>query len=64
MYACVPQSFHEKMGCIVETKLIWTAVILNGSDASGPFTNGKEIENVYVVYKIFWSPKRGLSEPP
>ena len=45
--------FHEKMGCIAETKLVWTAVILNGSDASGPFTNGKGIENVYVVYKSF-----------
>ena len=24
---------------IAATKLIWTAVILNGNDASGPFTN-------------------------
>ena len=28
----------EKAGCIAATKLAWTAVILNGSEASGPLT--------------------------
>ena len=31
-------------GCIAATKLIWTAVILNGSEASGPLANGRALK--------------------
>ena len=27
--------FYEQTGCIAATKLVWTVVILNGSEASG-----------------------------
>ena len=32
---------HEQMGYIAATKLVWTAVILNGSKVSAPLTNGR-----------------------
>ena len=37
---------HEQTGYTAATKLIWTPVIPNGSDASGPFTNGRGIKDV------------------
>ena len=36
-----PLVLHEQTGCIAATKLVWTAVILNGSEASGPLTNSR-----------------------
>ena len=32
------------MCVIAATKLVWTAVILNGSEASGPLANGKALK--------------------
>ena len=35
---------HEQTGCIAAAKLVQTAVILNGSEASGPLTNSREFK--------------------
>ena len=32
---------HKQTGCVAATKLVWTALILNVSEASGPPTNGR-----------------------
>ena len=36
-----PLVLNEQTGCTAATELVLTAVILNGSEASGPLTNGK-----------------------
>ena len=57
----------KKTGYIAETKLIWTAVTLNGRDASGLFTNGKGIKKCMArqcTLKPFGGQKGDLSEPP
>ena len=50
-YLCV--SFHRSSanrlnahsaGCIAATDLVWTAVILNGSEASGPLAKGRALK--------------------
>ena len=47
-------------GCIAATKLIWTAVILNGSEASGPLANGRALKCIarqcikpFVAKRVF-----------
>ena len=35
---------HERTGCIAATKLAWMAVVLNGSEASGPLTNSRKFK--------------------
>ena len=35
---------HEQTRCIAAAKLVWAEVILNGSEASGPFTNGSALK--------------------
>ena len=41
-------------GCIAATKLIWTVVILNGSEASGPLTSGRALKMYsWAVIKSF-----------
>ena len=39
-------SQSEQTGCIAATKLVWTAVILNDIEASGPLTNGRALKMV------------------
>ena len=42
---------HEQMGCIAVTKLVWSAMILNSSMASGPLINGRALKMYsWVVY--------------
>ena len=36
-----PLVILEQAGCIAATKLAWIVVIVNGSKASGPLTNGR-----------------------
>ena len=35
---------HEQTEYIVATQLVWTVVIINGSRANGPLTNGRALE--------------------
>lgn len=35
---------HEQMGFIAATKLVWIVVVLNGSEACGPLTIGRELK--------------------
>ena len=46
---------------VAATILVWTAVILNSSETSGPLSNGSSLE-VYI--KIFWSWKGGFARTP
>ena len=46
-----PLVLHEQTGCIATTKFVWTAVILNGSEASGTLTNSR-------AFKM-WTPIAG-----
>ena len=63
---------HIRFGCIATTKLIWTAVILIGSEASGarPLANGKKKtvkknkKHLNVQLGAFGDQKGGLSELP
>ena len=50
-----PLVLHEQTGCIAATKLIWTAIVLNGSEASGTVRHLKYRPPYYswTVYKIF-----------
>ena len=66
-FTCVFSSQrHELLSCAFHThywsstnKLVWTAVILNGSEACRPLTNA------YCIARLFMKrQKGGLSEPP
>ena len=62
-----PFHLHEQTGCIAATKLVWTAVILNGSGASGSYTNDGNFKSIARQYiKSFEGQKGGdnLSKPP
>ena len=52
---------HEQTGCIAANKLVWTVVILNGSETSGPVTSDRALAGRYI---IFLRQKGGSSEPP
>ena len=41
---CAPLIRARSAGCIAATKLIWTAMVLNGSEASGPLANGRALK--------------------
>ena len=54
----------EQTGSIAATKLIWTAIILNGSEASGPLTNPRALKMYsWAVYKTFWGQKGVQANP-
>ena len=58
-------SADEQTGCITATKLIWTVVILNGSEASGQLTNSRDLKCITrQCLKSFGGQKRGGSSEP
>ena len=48
---------------VAATRLVWTAVILNSSETSGPLSNGR-ILCLEVYIKSFEGQKGGSLEPP
>ena len=59
---------HEQTGCLAVTKLVWTAVILNGSEGRGPLTSGRALK-MYITgrcIKSFEAKRggRGSNETP
>ena len=51
---------------VAATRLVWTAVILNSSETSGPLSNGRIVImcSLEVYIKSFGGQKGGLLEPP
>ena len=51
---------------VAATRLVWTAVILNNSETSGPLLNGRVLKmySLEVYIKSFGGEKGGSSEPP
>ena len=51
---------------VAATRLVWTAMILNSSETSGPFSNGRILImcSLEVYMKSFGGQKEGSLEPP
>lgn len=45
-YTCVTSAVSTPFNLATQTKFAWKAVILNGSETSGPLTNGRAIGGV------------------
>ena len=60
-------AYGRSTGCIVATKLVWTAaaaVILNGSEASAPLANGRGLKCIARRCINLLEAKGGPSNPP
>ena len=55
---------HEQTGCIAAAKLVRTAVILNGREASGPLTNSREFKIIAGWCVKSLEAKRGVQANP
>ena len=64
--ALVPHERTRILRTVAATRLVWTAVILNSSETSGPLSNGRILKmcSLEVYIKSFGSQKGGSLEPP
>ena len=61
LFACSVLVLREQTWCIAAIKLVWTAVILNGNEVSGPITSGRALKMYsWALYKIFRDQKGGF----
>ena len=49
--------------CIAATRFVWTAVILDSTEASGPFSNGRALKMLTLYIKSFGGQKGVQSNP-
>ena len=55
---------YEQTGWIAATKLVWTVVMLNGSEASGPLTDGRVRQCIKPFGGQKWDPSESPSNTP
>ena len=55
---------RTNMHIVAATRLVWTALILNSRETSGPLSNGRTNLRVSCVYEIFCRSKGGFTWTP